>query len=74
MLPSCMLEKILRMKSTTIIAQQRWEENQVPPGVPICLTREKRMTLREIGRCRGSLIRTRERLKEKKVCGRASVS
>jgi hypothetical protein len=44
-----MLEKILRTKSTTIIAQQRWEENQVPPGVPICLTREKRTTLREIG-------------------------
>jgi hypothetical protein len=41
MLPSCMLEKILRTKSMTIIAQQRWEENQVPLGVPICLTREK---------------------------------
>jgi hypothetical protein len=30
-----------------------------------CLTREKRTTLREIGRYRSSLIRTGERLKEK---------
>ena len=25
----------------TNTTKQRWEENQVPPGVPICLTQEK---------------------------------
>jgi hypothetical protein len=33
------------------IAKQRWEENHVPPGVPICLTRENSYKrLREKGR------------------------
>jgi hypothetical protein len=34
------MEKIMKMNWTTIVAQQTWEENQVPPGVPFCLTRE----------------------------------
>jgi hypothetical protein len=48
----------MSLKTTTIIAQQRWEENHVPLGVAICLDRK----------IHGSLC-----AKENKMRGRVSV-